>query len=622
MRGIELTQDKSFFPFLDRQLSVQFLVALVFVLIFSIHLIRVAMIFSPEHFVIRDLCMLANYPFEFAAMERDRAFQTASGMSHGYDPSHRAGYLVRFTFDDRSRWPIFTDRFLRRWLSVSRSLYLTFFLSFLFSPLLLYFACRLLGGDHPASLLAMALGVAALTNEDFFSGTVPWNLVSLILVSYLSPLCIALFYKALQEKSWFKFALFFISILLFAFAQPLLFLFIIIPLAALFAINWISLPLRWKVGIALAMAIVLYVNRVLISVYINWASFNWNQDDVFPIVVRLMILAAFGKGLWMLWREKKEVAGPLVLWVFVLAIEVWLFSRVKEHFAWWTSRFLLPLVLTLIVPASIYISQRIIRPKNIWGIFLFWFLWFQMTWQIPSQLGQFNSAAENPPGRPENLVNKIRTLPRPGRILYEVSSPNFEIYDALPLLTGKEFVGIPQTLEGDREISFRAPMNDQPPMLFGNPLSTFGREKLLEFLERYNVSYVVAFSLQARSLFERYPEDFQLLFEDTAKAEKTNEAAAPPSYPPPVFPYRIYQVKGSKPSFLLEGTGQAVATFNRIVIQNPNRGKLVLKYHWFDSLQAPPGVIIRPKKVGNDPTPFISIINGSKLKEIIIQNKF
>jgi hypothetical protein len=118
-------------------------------------------------------------------------------------------------------------------------------------------------------------------------------------------------------------------------------------------------------------------------------------------------------------------------------------------------------------------------------------------------------------------------------------SENYELYDYLPLSVKFEFIGI----SSNPTLRFLAKMYGQPPMLLGKPLPSYKPEELLRVLDNYNVSYVVAFTLQSRSRFDRYPEYFKPLPLKKPKKPET-KGKKEIKYPPEVDPFRIYKVLG------------------------------------------------------------------------------
>ncbi|MCB4755747.1 MAG: hypothetical protein LHV69_01705 [Elusimicrobia bacterium] len=625
-------RSETFFEFLKKQISVPFRVALVFVLIYCLHLVKVSRLLPVEYFFKPSNFISTNYSFEYASVLRNRLMRKASGKGTGYDPYHRAGASFNVSLDDRARFTMFVDRLVGRWMSVARLLFLTFFLCFLVSPLLLYRTCRNFGGNQPASLLAMALGVAALANSDFFSWFVPWKLVPFVFASFLSVFCISQFFKVLSDqvrddnnpldRLIFHLILFSMTFTFVGYLYPILLVILLVPLGAIFMSHWTALRSKGRVAVSASLLIPYLVNWPLLAAFLSFRPFHMGRDEWTGILIRFFILVSFCGGIWTFWKEKKNQAWLFFLWVLFLIPFAWIVGKISYTFNWDPFRYVFPLILVLIIPASIYLSKKVIETKSVWMIYLLWFVWFQMTWQLPGNLSGFNDYRESLPGRPNSLVSMLKHLPRDGRVLYEVTSQDYDKYDVLPLWTGLEFIGIPTYdpyTSVEKSVSFTAKINGHPPMLFGAPLSAYNQDNLVKVLYQYNVVYVVAFSLQARSQFDRYPNDFRPLFQKRYKPPIKKEGK--PFYPPQADPYRIYRVISYSPDYILEGSGHVKAGYNRIEIQNPNRGKILLKYHWNDVLQAPFGVQIRPKKVGNDPTPFISLINVTHLKRIIITNK-
>lgn len=71
-----------------------------------------------------------------------------------------------------------------------------------------------------------------------------------------------------------------------------------------------------------------------------------------------------------------------------------------------------------------------------------------------------------------------------------------------------------------------------------------------------------------------------------------------------------------------EGSGsiRVDAHANRIVMNGAPTGRFILKYHYQDTLQAPPGIRLFPASVQGDPVPFIGVENPSALTSMEITN--
>jgi len=320
-------EKEGFFTYFLSRLSPAFRIGLVFLLVYSIHVLKVARMFPLESLSVSSNIMAVNYGLEFSDVLRDRAFLRQSNVDGGYDPFHGAGYLSSPTSSERSHFPVRMDRLMRKALTSSQSLYVTFVTCCLLCPILLYFACRFFGGSRPSSLLAMALGVAAFANRDFFSSHVPWKQVMFIFSSYLAVFCLGLYYKALQEKNGFTLPAFFITLSLLLNLTPLFLLLLIFPIAVLFVKRWGSL--NW--GARLLAPISVFLAILLSWKWVMPIPWPWpaphNSAVLTPVAIGLFILSAFMGGLWVSKEENKELAWTLSLWALFFFFFFWMMGR-------------------------------------------------------------------------------------------------------------------------------------------------------------------------------------------------------------------------------------------------------------------------------------------------------
>ena len=72
--------------------------------------------------------------------------------------------------------------------------------------------------------------------------------------------------------------------------------------------------------------------------------------------------------------------------------------------------------------------------------------------------------------------------------------------------------------------------------------------------------------------------------------------------------FYIFQARRD-PSFFIRGSGSIKADYDRIEIDNPSSGEIVIKYHWLETLKTEPKVEMEPVMMRDDPIPFIKLNN-------------
>ena len=73
--------------------------------------------------------------------------------------------------------------------------------------------------------------------------------------------------------------------------------------------------------------------------------------------------------------------------------------------------------------------------------------------------------------------------------------------------------------------------------------------------------------------------------------------------------YKVFSVRRT-PRWLLRGTGKVNFNYDRIEIDHPSAGELVLSFHWLKTFQTSDAATIEPIKLLDDPVPFIRVFNS------------
>jgi hypothetical protein len=184
----------------------------------------------------------------------------------------------------------------------------------------------------------------------------------------------------------------------------------------------------------------------------------------------------------------------------------------------------------------------------------------------------------------------------PGRVLCE----NVKMGNALPFFTGQQVLGgtigdesvLPQNWAG---AGVRGP--------FGIRRRRVAEEgRLGDYLRMFNVAFVVTASPGFEADMRRVSDVY------------TNAAR--------FGPYAVFAAKPSGLSYIWEGADgsptRVRAEPNRITIEQPPRGRFVIKYHYLRTLTSTPGTRIRPAPALDDPVPFIEVDNTAGLDRVEI----
>jgi hypothetical protein len=125
------------------------------------------------------------------------------------------------------------------------------------------------------------------------------------------------------------------------------------------------------------------------------------------------------------------------------------------------------------------------------------------------------------------------------------------------------------------------------------------------YLRLYDVAFVVTCSLFLRDVMRQLDD---VLAESASFGSLT-----------------VFEAREEGRSRLWEGEDagtRVAASPNAIAVENAPRGLFVLKYHYLKTLVCSAGARISPRRILDDPVPFIEVQNPSGLKDILIWNEY
>ncbi len=179
------------------------------------------------------------------------------------------------------------------------------------------------------------------------------------------------------------------------------------------------------------------------------------------------------------------------------------------------------------------------------------------------------------------LENQTNTQ---GRVLFELSAGR--VYDDAHMagyyarITNREFIG------GSYPYFHFA--NYQNGILFGHPIAQLDEAKFMEYMDLYNVGWILATSEASKHYLDHMASLIPL--------GEFKEVRA----------YRVNRTLG----YFEEGKGVIKArSINMIALSNLEGPTVVLKYHFFHHLSSHPNATIYPITIMDDPTPFIALKN-------------
>jgi len=573
-----------------------------------------------------------------AFWHQDRAFW-------GYNPLFMAGYPSN-TIQDLS---IKLFEFLALILSIVALTPLQWFkilafLSIAGVPWLMFFAARNLFFDRDdiksgAALVAALLGTAywwnSLPREMFFYG-----MVGYAPASYASVLGVTLLYRIAKNSSlwslihiaWLILALVILplhvqSIVIFLPAIVALLvvqgnvfrrnLLIWTAGAAAFSIlanlPWLATAFDHRtddVSSAIVDQLPLFTNVdpfIFIKDYLGPSGYWTFRPSFSEKGFRLMLFLLGSRGTWKLLRSANRTPGVMLAsaWI-VLFLLAYFGSLIPFVRSWQPLRFKVPLDLFLTLAASYIVAhglaRRSLTPQSYvlpaigaCGLLAFLFNLFETETRATMLLRTRI--------RPElnAIVEWIKKeTPAEARVLFEESGDETGfVYDGvylssfIPHWTGRELIGGPINLYNDRHhfAEFHSGK------LFKQDIQTMTDEQLKDYFHLYNIGAVVAF----------HPGSIQRL-QSVPGLITIDQRIGP-----------VHLMKVNQPlTWLFKGTGKVNARLNRLEASSIRGDEVILKYHWVKGLRGSPELKIVPVQIGDDPIPFIKVIDPPDAFELRI----
>ena len=558
-----------------------------------------------------------------------RRFLGERGTTWGYDPYLMAGYPTD-VFDT-------SDRLLKvalvplGFISVEAGYKLLNFALAAITPLLFFAAGRWFGLDRRVSLLVTVLGVWAWWSggglEIFAVGMAGFGLASIF-----GLVVAALLRRFMEAPSWRAHLLLLAAAPLALLIHPGIAVIIVVPGLAFYLLRWRKMTWKQHGFLVLTGLLAIGANLFWILPYLMNSRFVTGsqthfQDPLFflgllgiklvrqySLVVPLLIVAG-PIGLVQMHRhghrELAMVLGFCILSLLFISMLGGLFSWLRKI---QSVRYGLALIYFLVFPAAFAIfpfAQNLFRVKLPFAkrrlglavmapLILSLFVSLMLQWLRPP-IHPFV-------GMDREVVQVrdwlIQNTDRSARVLIEDNGPySGDVFQycfptsPLAYYSGRELIGGPHWATYLQQ--HHADLSGF--LLFGRGLFTFKRNDLAAAMDLYNIGWVVVKSPLERSLFDQFPDLFQVVGE--------------------VEGHRCYRVQRHR-SFFLEGRGRVRADYNRFRLSEVSTDSdlVVIAYHWHPQLFIPPpSAIVRVKK-GDDPVGFIGILHPSAEMEITVKS--
>jgi len=323
-----------------------------------------------------------------------------------------------------------------------------------------------------------------------------------------------------------------------------------------------------------------------------FSFFSLRQTRCFDSKLKVVLLT------WLFWLGMITIYGSKIFWIKTL-------QPARYEFPFW---------LLLYVVCAFSFQSFLKRWAQEKGnqILLFGTLLFFVVTLVPRS-GRYIRMSPLTTKLPDHQEKVIKYLSSAGkqeaRLLIEcreIREPHF--VDFIPVVTSQNVVGGPHpgnhmitrySLFSGHYIDKGYSTITDDPIAFNRKMKEMTEQDFASRLELYNVGTVAAISPCITGILNTWT---QILtpFEE-------------------VGGYRFYRVN-RLPSWFFSGSGTVSWDYDRIQIEKPSKGKIILKYHWIKTLRAKPEIPVEPIYLLDDPVPFISIDNKTDANEIVIYN--
>ena len=516
-----------------------------------------------------------------------------------YDVSYMAGYPNGAFFDISIKSAELFTFLFGGIVGDAVALKILILLTYLFAPLLVYPATRLLEFSKDQALLATIIALILWDLDPFMKIVVDFGGFGFITASYFALLTVGCFYQWIQQPTKKKYlatlaaswaAILFHPVIVFAFSIPCaIFLYqqrkevtkkTLVHLAALPVLLFI-LHSFWILPF-----LTLSHYKTTSAQYMQSVGFvRIFLDLVNPFnIFRTLAYILAGVGVYMHAKKKTITTLTLTSLLFFLICYIHLaFIEQIQPF-----RFYTPLLIFLIPAITLgYIHIQKKWPKaNKIALAVLCIILIAYPFRVAPLVQEMPQQEQELIGYLQaNTDNSARILVETAGNARDDSLTNVFPDHFLPLYIDRQIIGGPYQYYYTQQ----GYANFVDGELFNKQLSTLTSEKIEKYMQDFNIGWVVARKDSSQSVFAT-----EKLF--TLQKE--------------IGEYRIYKVN-KKFFFTDDVSAQVEAQKNMIQVTNAKEQQTILKYHYLETLTTKEGFKIEPFDNGY-PTPFIKVINNGE----------
>jgi hypothetical protein len=609
----------------------------VIVVLAGVHIVATLFFFPPEDILNDRPVLTLDHAVHYYQVVRAAETGPHTFCLHCYDPYFMAGHPGGTVFDIDSKG---TELFslLLRFMGTARALKLFILLAHLLMVATIYSGCRRLGFRVEECVYAILLLLAYWHWGRPYAGDFRFaGMFAFLFVTHLSFYLIGLFSAFLKNESSWRF--FLLGPIIFL-VHPTAAVLIPIPFIAVFLLQARQmqdkfLRSRWAKRVLLQLilwcSLVFAVNAIWIIPLVRYLDIKMPSEAYFQIkgiaallavlikpgnipAIGLCLLAVIGSVRLLVEKRTIELAAPASGAIFLLllagyGVYIPAFDQMEPgRFLYSSILFLVPLsgaglrICFEILGKSFH---KIVRPEYVKAMVVVLFV-------IPPWLGLLSARSYykhtlSTTMSPE-MKNLVATLQEntdsSGRLMVEDGPAwrygNSHFPSILPLATGVEQIGgpYPYTFVKHHFTTFQ--QNDT----MGKPLLDWDFEAFIEYLELYNVRWILTASPSVTTYIAGLPGVEGIWNSDH---------------------FNLWRAPGQTTFADISGVSVRAA-YNVIEVTvipeagSPAADRILLKYHWDRGLHVEPPARISQVMVLDDPVPFIHLEpNGQHVVKITYQ---
>ncbi len=603
------------------------------------HAVLVFLFISPRLVFSAEPILSSDYAHHFHQVASVVEALAGAGRHWALDFSFCAGYPVGALFDvDMKLVEILAFVLTRLGVALPLAYNCLILLFFLAPPVLLFASCRNFRLPPDATILVMAAGVLLWHSDLNLVGFNAYGMFAFVFAVYWTILTVSIFHRFIERPGAASTAALAAALALGLHAHITMPLLAAPPMLTLYVLSFRKMSPAGHGLAVLAASLALALNAWWIATVAQFLPFRvattfWAAPSISSLIEVLLyfgspelVLGLLGVWGYSLHRTSARVVS--LMGMASIAGYFFLANMAGGVVPWFNSleprRFTVALAVFSVVgvalgAARLLSGRRLGRMSYRTGFPVLLILLFYFgNLLAPRSTGRFHGEQEFL----QPLVEWIReNTTREARIAFLDDSPGSLTGAKLRYFVDRELVGGPFS-QMNLKHSYAS---FTPYRFFDKRLAELTEDDFGRYADRYNIRWLVTSTDQACAIFSVFSATAALVERMTLQSEEKwgSEALSPfERYRSRKgeFPICIFELE-REPSFFLHGSGRAAATLNRIAVTEASPGRVVLKYHWSDTMAVSPVLPIREHRVPGAPIGFIEIDNGTTT-EFVVYNSY